>query len=196
MKYIVPFEINNKIVFQDYRKEYNNRRDWYYKHYQKTKHWSNLRSKALVFYNYECYICDKKYRLQLHHINYENLGKEVIGKDVIILCWSCHQRIHKSKKNYNIKQVNELSQQNIFVPPEKSIIYCYNPENEYIAWIDLEKIRNILPEEHRIVWDDALLSMHPQPKSGRHTKDHGLTQQTYFNLKKTFKSIIRFYFEN
>lgn len=33
--------------------------------------------------------------LVVHHINYRNLGNEDVANDLVTLCMSCHQKIHR-----------------------------------------------------------------------------------------------------
>lgn len=41
-----------------------------------------------------CYCCSGKRRLQVHHIQYNNLGKET-KEDVITVCRECYRSIHR-----------------------------------------------------------------------------------------------------
>lgn len=74
-----------------------------YDEYLKTLHWQKLREQ-LIYANprVKCWICEKTYNLLLHHVKYNNLGKEkrvftflffVFG-DVVIVCFDCHSKIH------------------------------------------------------------------------------------------------------
>lgn len=45
----------------------------------------------------KCFIDGKKYPevfLLLHHVSYDNLGRETLGRDVFILCYNCHKKAH------------------------------------------------------------------------------------------------------
>ena len=41
-----------------------------------------------------CFICDRNYSLLVHHIDYSNLGREKLNRDVFVVCWNCHRRCH------------------------------------------------------------------------------------------------------
>lgn len=69
-----------------------------YNEYLKSEHWqefsSGMRAKR-------CYCCHKQGRLQIHHITYENLGKE-LPCDVVTVCGNCHEEIHARVKNQKL----------------------------------------------------------------------------------------------
>jgi len=66
-----------------------------YPKYFKTPHWKNL-NVELIDSNPDakCWICQKTNTLLLHHVNYDNLFFEKLGRDVFILCYDCHTRTH------------------------------------------------------------------------------------------------------
>lgn len=67
----------------------------YRKTYLHSPHWYRLNDQ-LIDSNPDasCWICGKLSTLLLHHITYENLYKEELYKDVYILCFDCHTRVH------------------------------------------------------------------------------------------------------
>jgi hypothetical protein len=68
-----------------------------YSAYLKSKHW-RLFKKSFRNSKYcksKCFICSKEKGIQLHHLTYERIGKEVFT-DVIELCKSCHRNVHKA----------------------------------------------------------------------------------------------------
>jgi len=67
----------------------------------------------------------------------------------------------------------------------------YDTNIQFDNLITLMQFREVLPEEHQIVWDDAAYSLSLSPKERYMTHTHGLTQNTYFSLKRSFKEIIR-----
>jgi hypothetical protein len=83
----------------------------YYKEYLKTEHWKTKSQKCYDYYGGECHDCSEynvKNKTNSHHLNYSCLWKECIGKDIILLCISCHKKIHgkyKKKKEKKIKKV-------------------------------------------------------------------------------------------
>lgn len=67
-----------------------------YSEYLQTKHWKSLRSVALKRFDYQCARCGSAKNLQVHHVNYENMGlpgSEL--EDLIVLCNKCHEEVHK-----------------------------------------------------------------------------------------------------
>jgi len=64
-----------------------------YSDYLKSIHWGKLK-KRYITTNASCYVCGKRYSLLLHHVSYDRLGKEKIGRDLVIVCFKCHQKIH------------------------------------------------------------------------------------------------------
>lgn len=56
--------------------------------------WWRARKAVVIRYRGEqCERCGCRYRLQLHHRNYDRLGRE-LPADVELLCWICHQGEH------------------------------------------------------------------------------------------------------
>ena len=80
-----------------------------YKEYLKTTHWANIK---LSIKDAVCCICGSS-KIQLHHQNYDNLGKE-IPEDIVALCGKHHMEIHgispkkrrKTVSKYKIKREN------------------------------------------------------------------------------------------
>lgn len=64
-----------------------------YSDYVSSKAWRAKREKALEYYGRACRLCGSRTQLEVHHITYENLGREEM-MDLDILCHSCHAEIH------------------------------------------------------------------------------------------------------
>lgn len=63
--------------------------------YFKTPHWQKLKEDLIYSNpNAKCWICGKKNTLLLHHVSYSNLLHELLNRDVFIVCFNCHTRIH------------------------------------------------------------------------------------------------------
>lgn len=77
-----------------------------YSEYLKTDHWQEIRQKRIEMDNHRCYLCNKARRLNVHHLRYDNLGHEVVEKDLVTLCYRCHKMVHNvidgSKKEYTV----------------------------------------------------------------------------------------------
>lgn len=62
-----------------------------YSDYLNSFHWEQIK---LKYRDRKCFCCLVETQLQLHHISYENLGKEN-ASDLVTLCKKCHQSTHK-----------------------------------------------------------------------------------------------------
>jgi len=73
-----------------------------YKNYLKSADWLIFKNKIINDYlkqkwNICCSYCEKKYNLELHHINYRSVGLSFNKKyveDFCFLCHDCHRRLH------------------------------------------------------------------------------------------------------
>jgi len=62
-----------------------------YKKYLNSEHWKHLRNLLAHQFHYTCQRCGEQIKHgHVHHFNYDNLYKEVIGKDVTYRCEECH----------------------------------------------------------------------------------------------------------
>ena len=68
--------------------------DNWYKEYLESEGWKKKRSQRLFEDNYECRFCGAKENLQVHHLNYNNVGNEDVETDLITLCKPCHELLH------------------------------------------------------------------------------------------------------
>lgn len=64
-----------------------------YKKYLNSFHWKRLRLRKLIDVEFRCEICGADNGLNIHHLTYENIGKEFLS-DLMVLCSSCHRAIH------------------------------------------------------------------------------------------------------
>lgn len=62
-----------------------------YAKYLKSKHWQR---QIELHRRGACFCCFRTESLQLHHIDYERIGKE-LETDLVTVCDSCHQSIHR-----------------------------------------------------------------------------------------------------
>jgi len=74
-----------------------------YSRYLRSNNWRCFREAILRKFK-KCSICGSTERLHLHHLTYENFGREDI-KDVAVMCENCHNKLHKifqypTKKEY------------------------------------------------------------------------------------------------
>ena len=64
-----------------------------YDEYLRTRYWRNVRRDVRRRYK-RCQMCRAKNLLNVHHLNYRTLGCENVGKDLTLLCRSCHKKVH------------------------------------------------------------------------------------------------------
>jgi 5-methylcytosine-specific restriction endonuclease McrA len=74
-----------------------------YKKYLQSPHWYNYKQSVYRDKPYYCYLCQKREKLELHHITYKNLGNENID-DVIYLCHKCHLYATFSKEKEKLQK--------------------------------------------------------------------------------------------
>ena len=65
-----------------------------YIEYLKSADWKERRKELMEEAGHVCSSCGAK-ATQLHHLNYYNLGEEVLDQDVVALCKDCHDEIHE-----------------------------------------------------------------------------------------------------
>ena len=63
-----------------------------YIEYLQTAHWKSTRAIIIYARGNKCENCGSGRRLQVHHLNYDNLWHET-DKDLKVLCEWCHSRI-------------------------------------------------------------------------------------------------------
>lgn len=68
-----------------------------YSDYLLTPHWQAKRAEALEFYGYSCVICGGQPD-EVHHRHYNTLWHEDCAKDLIVLCNSCHAKVHPQEQ--------------------------------------------------------------------------------------------------
>lgn len=67
-----------------------------YDNYINSEDWRRTRTKALEKHGQKCKICGSIHNLDVHHLNYDNLGDEKKNNynDLCVLCRSCHSKLH------------------------------------------------------------------------------------------------------
>ena len=79
-------ETRVQLISRHYKKVYHS--------YLNTKEWHDKRNKMLKYANYKCSRCENTEKLQIHHLNYNTIGDELLS-DLEVVCVSCHKKIHK-----------------------------------------------------------------------------------------------------
>ena len=67
-------------------------------------------------------------------------------------------------------------------------------QDKFEKMLKFFQLTQIIPEEHRMIWNDALESLYLSNSEGvwNWNKDMPFSQKTYFELKRSFKKIIKF----
>ncbi len=81
-----------KKVNKSSKKPFKKRLD--YKSYIHSKRWKGRRTAYLIKMGRKCAVCSDKKNLHIHHLSYENLGKEK-DSDLVILCELHHDKFHE-----------------------------------------------------------------------------------------------------
>lgn len=74
----------------------------YYKYIQSPE-WKKKSREFIKIRKNRCQKCKSIYFLGSHHKNYRCLGKERL-RDIIVLCWNCHQKHHNDVKGYRVNK--------------------------------------------------------------------------------------------
>lgn len=69
-----------------------------YNRYLKSDYWQKIRDKKLEEAGYQCQFCYSKEDLHVHHLTYDYLCQERLSA-LIVLCETCHSKIHNKHKN-------------------------------------------------------------------------------------------------
>lgn len=97
-----------------------------YDDYLNSKHWKEF---SISVKESTCYCCGRGGIIQVHHIHYDNLGKE-LPEDVVSVCSGCHLDIHDKSKNRRHIPLNQLHE---IVRAEKIALQTKN-------WCQLENL--------------------------------------------------------
>jgi 5-methylcytosine-specific restriction endonuclease McrA len=73
-----------KKPFVDYTKHINSER------------WERRRLRAIDEVGGACQMCGSTDRIQVHHLNYDNLGNEK-PEDLLVVCRQCHRKVHQGE---------------------------------------------------------------------------------------------------
>lgn len=90
--------------------------------YLQSRHWQNIRQKALERDGYKCVECSSTENLRVHHWQYRETGYMTKLQDVYTLCQLCHEKVHKIRKDKAGHVVSMVQMKSALKP-----VYCYNP---------------------------------------------------------------------
>lgn len=79
-----------------------------YTDYLESDKWKSLRASCFKATNNKCVGCGDKCT-NLHHLSYDNLGRERLAVDVVPLCHKCHRKCHFKKYWNNKKNRAEMT---------------------------------------------------------------------------------------
>ncbi len=126
----VPFFFGKNILLINLDEtKYSSWKDWYYSYYLQSDYWNNLKQKALDYFSRKCFKCNREEDLQCHHTNYKCLGKEIIGKDIVVLCGKHHSKIH-GIRNHKNKTTTYINLDPITVKKLKKLFTNYKKEKK------------------------------------------------------------------
>lgn len=91
-----------------------------YKKYILSQDWKKKRQQVFDLRGKECEQCGSEHYIQVHHLNYENLGKEKM-EDLQILCYQCHMSKHDEYFEKFILKRKPLAE-GFFYPTREDII--------------------------------------------------------------------------
>ena len=76
-----------------------------YEKYIRSAKWKKVRGYRMKYDEFECQSplpmyqnCLESERLEVHHLTYDNLGRELLG-DIVTLCQNCHDRVEDIIQN-------------------------------------------------------------------------------------------------
>jgi hypothetical protein len=107
-----------------------------YGEYLRGPHWKRMRAHFCLREACRCYACKADKLLQIHHLRYHNLGREE-AKDFVILCDSCHHKVHKAldgmfpdrKTGYKAKRTKAVFDDLFGVPLHKAVADAMHAES-------------------------------------------------------------------
>lgn len=67
-----------------------------YHEYLQSPEWKDVRRFALQSAGHRCQVCNREWRLQVHHREYTRRGHERLA-DVTVLCGPCHETFHRER---------------------------------------------------------------------------------------------------
>lgn len=75
-----------------------------YKRYLRSNAWAIRKNTYYRRHNRQCAACGSWKRIQLHHVSYENLGKEP-DQDLVPLCYRDHRSAHQAHQSGRFKDL-------------------------------------------------------------------------------------------
>lgn len=133
-----------------------------YDAYLKSQEWSRVKEKVFKIKGKKCQRCYSKESLHVHHATYDRFQKEDIGKDLYVLCESCHELYHKQiTGGTSIKKTKAFIQYRLkhgkhFITVKKEVPEPV--ENQNTKYIKFSKLYNLPIEEARVLYNKLMKS--------------------------------------
>jgi len=129
-----------------------------YQEYLNSDIWKQQKAKFLSG-NPRCARCGRTTRLVLHHLRYEDKdGESILGRetkdDLVVLCWDCHNGLHKKYgrgASFGLEQISQKEEWYVVLLKSGRKIMI----NEGTFQDCKEALRN---EEPYIFWEDAIFA--------------------------------------
>ncbi len=86
-----------------YNKRLRELRSMLYGDYLHTVEWETTRQRALEHHGRYCHDCQATAFLEVHHLTYDNKGREKMG-DLAVLCDKCHEKRHAGRRGAKSKR--------------------------------------------------------------------------------------------
>lgn len=84
-----------------------------YQEYMQSELWRRKRTRILARDNYRCQKCGSAINLRVHHIRYPECFGDESDDDLITLCDSCHQEVHRKDIIIKERRQEERTRRNI-----------------------------------------------------------------------------------
>lgn len=98
-----------------------------YQEYLKSDHWKKI-SRQAIGIKKRCQQCAFPYELNVHHQNYERLGRELIT-DLIVLCRACHARHHMGDDDEDVFKALYSTDKKVWIKKRQEEIEAARKKN-------------------------------------------------------------------
>lgn len=108
-----------------------------YASYLASQHWQFTKEKRIRIDGGKCYFCGTQEALAVHHLHYDNIGREDVENDLVTVCRSCHRKLHSLvSKMPSVNIANKLE------PCSEAVGVVWRTKN-YSAFRYLENNRTV-----------------------------------------------------
>lgn len=116
----------------------------------RSREWKEIKKRLFLSKLKICEKCGSKINIEVHHINYDRFGGNELESDLMVLCRSCHKKIHgkvgkislptyrtKAIKKYNMSKTGKRG----WVSLAKAIL---EEENRPFIFVDKHNAKRIV----------------------------------------------------